>query len=111
MSLILAALTIGSGQGINPTDVPITGVRVAGIVSQFFIVFTWIFGVVAVFSLLLAGFNYITAGGDSDKAATARRQIIYSIIGILIASSTFVIYSATRKVAQNAASSTIGTSL
>jgi hypothetical protein len=40
--------------------------------------------VVAFVYLLMAGFQYITAGGDSAKAQTARTGIINALIGIII---------------------------
>lgn len=48
----------------------------------------WLFGiliVVAVIFLILAAFNFITAGGDPEKVGTARQQVIYAIIGLIVA--------------------------
>jgi len=40
--------------------------------------------IVAFVYLLIAGFNYITAGGDAAKAQTARVGIVNALIGIVI---------------------------
>ena len=48
----------------------------------------WLFGiliVVAVIFLILAAFNFITAGGDPEKVGTARSQVMYAIIGLIVA--------------------------
>lgn len=71
------------------------------LINQFFLVFLWVSGVAAVFALLWAGFQYITAGGDSEKAANSRRSIIFAIIGILLISASFNLFYATKRVAEH----------
>lgn len=49
-----------------------------------------IFGVaagIAVLSLLVAAFNYATAGTDFDKIARSRKTIVYSLMGLIISLS------------------------
>ncbi len=41
--------------------------------------------------LVFAGFKYITSGGDAEVAATAKRQIVYAILGIVIAGLALLI--------------------
>ncbi|HMS49813.1 MAG TPA: pilin [Candidatus Saccharibacteria bacterium] len=43
-----------------------------------------IVGVVAVVMIIIAGMNFITAGGDSGKVSTARNMILYAAIGIVV---------------------------
>jgi hypothetical protein len=43
-----------------------------------------IIGIVAVVMVMVGGFKYITASGDSSKASGARSTIIYALIGLLI---------------------------
>ncbi|MEX2014566.1 MAG: hypothetical protein WD885_01365 [Candidatus Saccharimonadales bacterium] len=50
------------------------------------IVFAVVAGV-ALISLMIAALNYVTAFSDQDKIARSRRNIIYSLIGLLIALS------------------------
>lgn len=47
--------------------------------------------IVAFIFLLMAGFQYITAGGDTAKADTARKGIVNALVGILIILVSYVI--------------------
>ncbi len=68
------------------------------IINQGFIIFTWIAGIAAVFFLLYSGFQYITAGGDGEKAGKARTGIINAIIGIIVLMAAFFIFRAATNV-------------
>lgn len=39
-------------------------------------------GIVAVVSIIVAGIGYITSGGNPEKAASARRRIYNSLVGL-----------------------------
>jgi hypothetical protein len=70
-------------QDIQNTENPLFGpdgvlTRVAGI-------FGIVTGVIAVFMMLIGGLRYITSSGDPQKAATARKTIIYASVGVVIA--------------------------
>jgi len=41
--------------------------------------------IVAVWFLILAGFNFVTANGDSEKLKKARTNLMWSFVGILVA--------------------------
>jgi hypothetical protein len=40
--------------------------------------------VIAAIFLILGGYSFITAGGAPEKVETARRQIMYALIGVAI---------------------------
>jgi hypothetical protein len=42
-------------------------------------------GMVAVVMIIVAGFRYITASGNTDKAVSARKTALNSVIGLIIA--------------------------
>lgn len=42
---------------------------------------------VAIISLMIAALNYVTAFSDQDKIVRSRRNIIYSVLGLVIALS------------------------
>lgn len=48
-------------------------------------------GIFAVFNFILAGYGYISAGGDPKKIADAGSKIFQSIIGVTVAAGAFVI--------------------
>ena len=48
-------------------------------------------GVIAVIMLIVGGLKYITSGGDSNAAASARNTILYAIVGIVVVAFAQVI--------------------
>ena len=50
-------------------------------------------GIVAVISIIIAGIMFITSGGNSEKAASARRRIVNSVIGLIIVVTASVLVS------------------
>ncbi|MDP3992679.1 MAG: hypothetical protein Q8Q05_00450 [bacterium] len=56
-----------------------------GLVIAF--VMRWVLAIVAIIAfvyLIISGVNYITAGGDAEKATKARTGILNAIIGIVV---------------------------
>ena len=51
----------------------------------------FIIGIVSVIIVIFAGYQYITANGDSAKAANAMKTILFAVIGIVVAASAFAI--------------------
>jgi uncharacterized membrane protein len=61
---------------------------VSGLVSLICVVFGWMFYTLIALSLvviLMAAFNYVTAGDNSEKVSKANRMILYAAIGIAVA--------------------------
>lgn len=46
--------------------------------------FSAVVGIAAVIMVIVGGFKYITSGGDSGKATSARSTILFAIIGLVI---------------------------
>lgn len=46
-------------------------------------------GIVAVIIILLGGFKWMTAGGNEDKVAEARKLIISGVVGLVIIMAAF----------------------
>jgi hypothetical protein len=44
-----------------------------------------IFGLVAIIALVISGIFYLTAGGDEDRIKSAKKSVLYSIVGIVVA--------------------------
>ncbi len=43
-----------------------------------------IVGIITVFMIIIAGLQFITSGGDSNRVSKARTALTYSIIGLLV---------------------------
>lgn len=74
---------LGSGQGCGTSSTSGTATfnnTVANIIN----VFSIIVGIITVFMVILAGFQFITSGGDSNGVSKARNALFYAMIGLLI---------------------------
>lgn len=61
-----------------PTDLLAVGLAVLDMLLR-------LAGIVAVIALIIAGFTYMTAQGNAEKAASARRHIYQALTGLAIA--------------------------
>ena len=50
-------------------------------------------GIVAVVIILIGGFKYMTAGGNDEKVATAKKWIFSGLIGLIIILSAYALAS------------------
>ncbi len=50
-------------------------------------------GSLAVLAVIYSGFMYITAGGDSDQAEKAKKNLTWAIIGVVLVASSVLIVS------------------
>ena len=57
---------------------------------------SWFVGLAAVVMGLYSGFLFITARDDSNQLATARKIMLYSIIGIAVAIVSFSLVTITK---------------
>jgi heme/copper-type cytochrome/quinol oxidase subunit 2 len=62
-------------------------------------------GIVAILMFVISGWIYLTAGGDEKKTETAKNNIKYTIIGLVVALTAFIIV---RLVANLVGASTTG---
>lgn len=100
MALILTAPVSVSAQWIQPRDNPhLVG---SGLSSQsiFFIILSgmrWVLGIVgflAVIAFAIAGILYLTSAGNENQAGTAKKAMLYAIIGVVIALVGLIIVTA-----------------
>jgi hypothetical protein len=47
-------------------------------------ILTVVAGVAAVIMIILAGFRYITSGGDTAKVVAAKSSLVYAIVGLFV---------------------------
>ncbi len=50
-----------------------------------------IFGFIAILGFVISGIQYLTSAGDESQAETAKRNMKYSIIGVIVALSGWVV--------------------
>jgi hypothetical protein len=62
-----------------------------GILDKIINLFSIVIGIVAVFAIMVAGFIYVTSGGDSAKVNTAKNTILYVVVGLVIVAIAQVI--------------------
>src|SRR5690349_1737871 len=43
-------------------------------------ILSWVVGITAVIMIIIGGFRYVTAGGDSNSVAAAKNTIIYALV-------------------------------
>lgn len=83
----------GSGSGIDYTKV----VSPDNFYYNIIVYFLWFVSFVAVIALIYGGVQYITAGGEAEKAERGKKTIIGAIIGLLIIIGAYTIYNSTIK--------------
>lgn len=72
-----------------------TGGSVTDIITMIQTVGGWLLmaaGAIAIVFLIIGGIQYMTSAGNADKAAAAKKTIIYALIGVIvIAASAFLV--------------------
>jgi len=95
IALLAKAYNLGTFNGIGPLG----NMAGAGAAKMFEKVISGIIGIVTIvaaiwfiFSILIAGFDWISSGGDKNKLEMARAKITQAVIGLVIViAATFFI--------------------
>lgn len=61
------------------------GTSIEGIIKAIINVLSLAAGIGGVIMVLVAGFRYMTSGGDSSKVSGAKSALIYAVVGLVIA--------------------------
>lgn len=69
----------GSGCGSNPSS------TIAKLMKSVLTILSVIVGFAAIVMVIVSGFRFITANGDSSSIASARSSLIYALVGVVIA--------------------------
>jgi len=48
-------------------------------------------GIVAVIVIVISGFTFVTSGGNAEAVGKAKNAILYSVIGLVVIATAFVI--------------------
>ncbi|HET9174242.1 MAG TPA: hypothetical protein VFN56_03095 [Candidatus Saccharimonadales bacterium] len=74
---------------------------VSDLVTTIVKILSWAVGIAAIIMIIIAGFNFVTSGGSSEKVGTAKKTLLYAIAGIVIVVlAQFIVYF-TVKASQN----------
>lgn len=91
---------IGTSQtGVGPfngTTVGLPGPQggIAQILSNILIWLLAVFGIIAMIGFVISGIQYVVAAGDESTIESAKRNMTYSIIGVIVGLSGFIIIKA-----------------
>ncbi len=97
-----AATASGTGAGCPDGYTPVAGFcfptgtglserPVLEVVTNFANWLLAIFGFIAILGFVISGIQYLTSAGDESQAETAKRNMKYSIIGVIVALSGWVV--------------------
>lgn len=67
------------------------GLQISGVITAAIRILQTIVGLIALFTLIIAGLTYITSGGDSGKTKSAKDRILYAVIGLVVVALAEVI--------------------
>ncbi len=92
----------GGGWGLV-NDFGLPAGSITGIVTGILIWLLTIFGVIGIIGFVISGAMYILAAGDEKAMETAKNAMKYSIIGVLVGLSGYVIIQAVAAILSNSA--------
>lgn len=81
-----------------PTNTGLPSASLTSILQNLMLWLLGIFGVLAIIAFIISGIQYLTAAGNSSQAETAKKNMVYSIIGVLVALSGLVIIKAVQAI-------------
>ncbi len=83
--------TIGTTAGFPNQNSNITNGNIVGLISTVIRIILFISGAVAVLFVVIGGATYLTAGGNDEQTAKAKKTITNALIGIVIIILSYVI--------------------
>jgi hypothetical protein len=87
-----------------PSDTGLSSSTVADVLLTFM---NWLLGLLGLFGIIafvISGIQYLVSAGDDDTISTAKRNMKYSIIGVMVALSGFIIIQAVNTLLQGTSS-------
>lgn len=79
--------TLAGGQ----CDVSGSSTTATNLASNVIDVISFVIGIIAVIEIIVSGFKFITSSGESGKLESAKKNLVYAIIGLIIASLAYFI--------------------
>ena len=95
MSLPCAADTISEACALNPNSAACQGMsdstKLPTMAKNIINTGLMIVGMLAVAMIIYAGIRFITASGNAQQVATAKKILIYSVVGLVVALCSYAI--------------------
>ena len=95
---VLAVTSCDSGEPIAgvcfPTDTGLSTKDVKTIITNAVKWILGIFGTLAIISFVVSGIQYLLSSGNDKRIETAKRNMTWSIVGVVVALAGFVIIQA-----------------
>jgi len=93
-SFLLSVVTYAQGVVIpSDTGLP-SGNDLKTVIANFAKWLLAVFGFLAIISFVVSGIIYLTSIGEKERAETAKKAMIYSIVGVIVGLSGYVIIQA-----------------
>ena len=86
-----AAQTTGSLSIPSNTGLPTNSNGIAGVLSNVLMWLLAIIGTLSVIAFVISGIQYLTAAGEEKNIETAKRNLTYSVVGVVVALSGLII--------------------
>ncbi len=97
MALVVVPAVAGAqwGRGLkNASSSQLPGDSIYNIIARIMDWLLGILGFIGIIGFVIAGILYLTAAGDEEQLKTAKRAMLYSIVGVIVALIGFVIVKA-----------------
>lgn len=79
-----AKAAICQGAAVTGANCSDGGSGLNGVITAVLNILSTVIGVAAVVMIILAGFKYITSGGDASGVKSAKDSLLYAIIGLVV---------------------------
>ena len=83
-----------SGGGLSNSAYGLPAGSIFGIIENILFWLLSILSIVAIIGFIISGIMYLTAAGDETQAGKAKKAMLYSIIGVIVGLSGFVVFQA-----------------
>jgi hypothetical protein len=80
-----AADEVCKGIGVASSGGCDSGGDLTNLVRRVINIFSIVVGILAVIMIIISGFKFITAGGDSGSITSAKHTLVYAIVGLVVA--------------------------
>lgn len=94
--LLAASVHLGNIEGVGPMGQPQLSIatlsmRLAGTISQIIGFLTILGGIWFLFQLIIAGYRWISAGGEKQAVQEAQKRIQNAILGLIIVIAAYTL--------------------